>query len=146
MQPGLHAQSAGPGAPLRVFIVEDSLEFQERLIAMLEATGIAKIEGCAETVGESIREILEAKPDVLLLDLRLADGSGLEVLRATRPSLPAMRVAVVTNNATAQYRRACQQAGAHAFLDKSMDVDRLPELMRRWASGDGGEPTPFEIN
>lgn len=133
-------------AVLRVFIAEDSTDCQNRLIHLLEATAVARIEGCAETVQDATREVLELEPDVLVLDLLLRDGSGLDVLRATAALIPAMRVAVVTNNATEQYRRACEMAGAHAFLDKSLDIDRLPGLLRRWAAEKIGDPSPNEMN
>lgn len=133
-------------ALLRVFIAEDSRECQNRLIHMLQATGVARIEGCAETAQDATREVLELKPDVLVLDLVLREGSGLEVLRATAASNPAMRVAVVTNNATEQYRRACEMSGADAFLDKSLDIDRLPGLLQRWAADKTGESPPNEMD
>ncbi len=131
---------------LRVFIAEDSADCQNRLIHLLEATAVARIEGCAETVQDATREVLELKPDVLVLDLLLRDGSGLDVLRAAAALIPAMRVAVVTNNATEQYRRACKMAGAHAFLDKSLDIDRLPGLLRQWAAERIGDPPANEMN
>jgi len=133
-------------ALLRVFIAEDSKDCRNRLIEMLQATGVAKIEAYAETAEVATREVLRMKPDVLILDLVLRQGSGLDVLRATAASNPAMRVAVVTNNATEQYRRACETAGAHAFLDKSLDIDRLPGLLQRWAADKTGESSPNELN
>lgn len=142
----LSLQLAPPQALLRVFIAEDSADCRNRLIHLLEATTVARIEGCAESVQDATRGVLELKPDVLVLDLLLRDGSGLDVLRATAASNPAMRVAVVTNNATEQYRRACEMAGAHAFLDKSLDIDRLPGLMRRWAAEKFGDPSADEMN
>jgi len=142
----LSLRLAPPEALLRVFIAEDSTDCQKRLIQLLEAKAVVRIEGCAETVQDATREVLELKPDVLVLDLLLRDGSGLDVLRATAASNPSMRVAVVTNNATEQYRRACEMAGAHAFLDKSLDIDRLPGLVRRWAAEKIGDPSPSETN
>jgi DNA-binding NarL/FixJ family response regulator len=50
-----------------------------------------------------------------------------------RPSAPALHVAVLTNYATDQHRRACMDAGAEFFLDKSSDFARIREIVQRWS-------------
>ena len=94
--------------------------------------------GEAGTVGEAIEGIQSTRPGAVILDLQLEDGSGLDVLRAVYPSAPALHVAVLTNYATDQHRRACMAAGAEFFLDKSSDFPRIREIVQRWTARPDG--------
>ncbi|HEY6892858.1 MAG TPA: response regulator, partial [Rhodanobacteraceae bacterium] len=57
----------------------------------------------------------------VLLDYQLVEGTGVDVLRAVHPRLPHVAFIVLTNHATPQHRRACIDAGARFFLDKSTE-------------------------
>jgi DNA-binding NarL/FixJ family response regulator len=104
-------------APLTVFLVEDSLAIRARLASTIRGIEGTELVGEAGTVGGAIDGIRSTHPRALILDLQLEDGSGLEVLRAVQPSSPELHVAVLTNYATDQHRRACMDAGAECFLD-----------------------------
>ena len=80
----------------------------------------------------AISGVLGSACDVLLLDLPLADGSGLDVLSSLKVKRPALRVIVLTNFATAQHRQASLAAGADVFLDKSHESQRVPAILREW--------------
>jgi len=121
-------------APLTVYLVEDSLAIRERLARTIQGIEGTKLAGEAGTVGAAIDGIRATHPSALILDLQLEDGSGLEVLKAVRPASPAMHVAVLTNYATDQHRRACMDAGAEYFLDKSSDFPRIREIVERWTA------------
>ena len=115
-----------------VFLVEDSLAIRARLAATVRAIKGAELVGEAGTVGAAIDGIRAKRPGAVILDLQLEDGSGLEVLRAVHPAAPALHVAVLTNYATDQHRRACMNAGAEFFLDKSSDFARIREILQEW--------------
>lgn len=119
-------------APLTVYLVEDSLAIRARLAQTIQGIEGARLAGEAGTVGAAIDGIRATHPGVVILDLQLEDGSGLEVLKAVRPASPAMHVAVLTNYATEQHRRACMDAGAEYFLDKSSDFPRIREIVEGW--------------
>ena len=112
-------ESAQQAAPLMVFLVEDSLAIRARLAATIRAIDGAQLVGEAGKVGEAIDGIRATHPSAVILDLQLEDGSGLDVLKAVQPASPELHVAVLTNYATNQHRRACMDAGAEYFLDKS---------------------------
>ena len=118
-----------------VFLVEDSLPIRARLAATIRGIEGAALVGEAGTVGAAIDGIRSTHPRALILDLQLEDGSGLEVLRAVRPASPELHVAVLTNYATDQHRRACVDAGAEYFLDKSSDFPRIREIVLGWTRG-----------
>ena len=131
-------QSAQQDAPLMVYLVEDSPAIRARLAATIRGIEGAELVGEAGTVGAAIDGIRATHPSAVILDLQLQDGSGLEVLRAVHPSSPELRVAVLTNYATDQHRRACMDAGAEFFLDKSSDFPRIREIVQGWTTRPGG--------
>jgi DNA-binding NarL/FixJ family response regulator len=125
-------------ATLMVYLVEDSPAIRARLATTIRGIEGARLVGEAGTVGEAIEGIQSTRPGAVILDLQLEDGSGLDVLRAVYPSAPALHVAVLTNYATDQHRRACMDAGAEFFLDKSSDFPRIREIVQRWTARPDG--------
>lgn len=117
-----------------IYLVEDSPAIRARLAATIREIAGAELVGEAGKVREAIEGIRSTHPSAVILDLQLEDGSGLEVLRAVYPSAPALHVAVLTNYATDQHRRACMDAGAEYFLDKSSDFPRIREIVQRWTA------------
>ncbi len=86
----------------------------------------------AGTVAEAEEALRVAAPDIVLLDLMLPGGSGIDVLHAVR-RLPGDRipVAVVSAWTTPEYRTAADEAGADAFMAKPFVPDELAELVTR---------------
>ncbi len=115
---------------MRVLIADDSPLVVDRVSSVLAAMGRIEVVGRAGTVLETASAVRDLKPDVMILDLQMPDGSGLDVLQgiARDPSAPV--VIVLTNHGTPQHRRKCLQSGAHFFLDKSVEFDKLPEVLR----------------
>lgn len=114
--------------PVKVFLADDSAMIRSRLAAMLAARDMA-IVGEAETPEESIQGILAAHPDVVVLDVQLEGGTGLQVLRAVRAADPAIAFVVLSNNAGPAYRRRYLGEGAERFLDKTSEFDQLVEAV-----------------
>ena len=113
----------------RVFVVDDVPSMRERLHELLEEIDGVDVVGDAGTPGEAIAGILRTRPDCVLLDYQLIDGTGLDVLRAVRPQAPDIVFVMLTNHANPQYRRACLEAGARFFFDKSIEFDRIREVL-----------------
>jgi DNA-binding NarL/FixJ family response regulator len=114
-------------------VVEDAVEIRKRLVAMLDVLPGVEVVGEAASVQPAIDGVLASRPDVVLLDLQLADGGGgLAVLAAVKPQRPDLQVIVLSNFATPQYRQASLAAGADVFLDKSQEFGRVPEILRGW--------------
>ena len=112
-------------APLRVFIVEDSAVILEVLVTTLtEMLGVEIVGTAADE--PAVKAWLEGgdahRADVLLVDLFLAQGSGLSVLESARDAgLRASRV-VLTNYATPVIRERCRNLGALKVFDKSTEL------------------------
>jgi len=111
----------------RIFIVEDSPSVRRCLVELVGQIRGVTIVGEAESPEEAIAGIFRTLPHCVLLDFRLTGGTGVEVLRAVHPVLPDIGFIVLTNHPNAQYRRACIEAGAMAFLDKSTELGTLPQ-------------------
>jgi DNA-binding NarL/FixJ family response regulator len=110
--------------PVKVFIAEDSAIVRDRLSAMLSALEMDVV-GHGETPQACIDGILAAHPDVVVLDVRLEGGTGLEVLRAVRQAEPRIGFVVFSNNAGPAYRQRYLGEGAERFLDKTTEMDQL---------------------
>lgn len=123
---------------MRVFIVEDSEDVCHRLIEALDEIDGVEVVGCADSEIEAIEEILDQKPDVVVLDLQLRQGSGLNLLRILRKSSVMPKVIVLTNHAYAQYLQQCLAAGADYFFDKASEFMKVPEVLDLLANGGGG--------
>lgn len=118
-----HAMSSST-SPVKVFLADDSAAIRARVAGLL--AGRTQIVGEAETPQACIDGILATRPDVVVLDVQLDGGPGLDVLRAVRPTAPQVAFVVFSNNAGPAYRKRYLAAGAMLFLDKSSDAALLP--------------------
>lgn len=119
---GMSAVIATP-SPLKVFLAEDSVPVRARIAGMLSAT--TSIVGEGTTPQACIEGILQTRPDVVVLDVQLDGGQGLDVLRAVRAAVPHVVFVVFSNNSHPAYRKRYLAAGASLFLDKSTEFDQL---------------------
>ena len=116
-------------------IVDDSVEIQERLTERLKEIRGVEIVGQATTVGEALSAVRQLTPDLIILDLRLAEGNGLEVLGMIQREQLQTRVIVLTNFPYPQYERRARAAGAYAFLNKAKEFGRVADLVRSLLPG-----------
>jgi DNA-binding NarL/FixJ family response regulator len=119
-----------PAKTLKVFLADDSALIRSRVGAMLDASAMSVV-GQAQTPQACIDGILATHPDVVVLDVQLDGGAGLDVLRAVRPADPHIAFVVFSNNSGPAYRKRYLGAGAASFLDKSSEFDRLPQAVSR---------------
>lgn len=120
----------------RIFLVEDSVIIRERLLRLFEGLGGVEVVGDADGVPEAIAGIVAATPDVVVLDIKLKNGSGIDVLRHIEDRLPGVTVIMLTNYATGEYRRRCFEAGAEYFLDKTNEFQKLQGILDRLRHND----------
>jgi DNA-binding NarL/FixJ family response regulator len=114
---------------LRTYIVEDNTTIRENLIGALEELASIDSLGWAETENDARRWLADHGRgwDLAIVDLFLKQGSGLGVLEACRGRDCGQRVVVLSNYATPDMRRRCEQLGADAVFDKSNEIDALVE-------------------
>lgn len=112
----------------KVFLADDSAAIRARVADLL--AGRTHIVGEAETPQGCIDGILATRPDVVVLDVQLDGGQGLDVLRAVREVAPQVAFVVFSNNAGPAYRKRYLAAGAMQFLDKSSDAALLADAVQ----------------
>src|SRR5467141_1751060 len=114
----------------KLLLVDDSRPVRQRLASLIAELPGVEVVGQAGRVGEAIRKIDRLRPQIVVLDISLPDGTGLEVLRAIRKQRPFPRVIMLTNFTEAAYRDKCLQLGAEYFFDKSAQFDQAVEVIR----------------
>jgi DNA-binding NarL/FixJ family response regulator len=124
---------------IEVFIADDSLVVREHLVTMLDELAGIKIVGQAGNVAEAISGIRNLQPDVVILDIRMPDGSGIAVLQSIKQDRAVPMVIILTNYPFPGYRQKCLDAGADFFLDKSTEFDQIPKLLERLQQGSGSD-------
>jgi len=124
----------GHTALMQVFLVEDSAPVRERLTEMLQDLPDTRVLGHAAEADGAIRDILAAAPDVVLLDISLAAGSGFDVLRAVRPQAPQIDFYLLSNFAAFPYRQLAETLGARGFFDKAREFERVREVIAERAA------------
>src|SRR5512134_274354 len=118
-----------PGMPQRVLVVDDSPVVRNRVRSLLAETPGVRVVGEAEGVADAVAAIRLSRPDAVILDMRLRNGTGLEVLERVRDLTPPLRVVLLTNYDQQEYRDAARALGAVRFLDKSREFDRVAEAL-----------------
>ena len=96
---------------------------------MLAETRGVEVAGEAASVADALARLPVGRPDAVLLDLRLPDGDGFDVIRAAKALTPTPVVVVLTSCAYPQLEARGLAAGADWFLDKSTEFLRVPEIL-----------------
>jgi CheY-like chemotaxis protein len=125
---------------IRVLLVDDNRDFLDGLVAWFEGDAQVAIVGAAETGMEGLDLVDRLRPDLVLLDIRMAPMGGFEAARCIKAD-PAAPVVVLTSFlGNEEMRRAAAAAGADRFLAKSDVVEGLAALAREMTGG--RDPAP----
>lgn len=122
-------------APLRLLLVDDSEVVRAGLKALLQPACDLAIVGEAASVAEAIAVAGRTTPDIVLLDIRLPDGTGFDACRQILARLPATRVLVLTSVADEEVVDDAIRAGAHGYLLKEVNGKALLAAIRDVAGG-----------
>lgn len=116
----------GTMRPLKYFVVEDNAVIRQNLVATLhEILGLECV-GHAEDERGGVDWVRgDGACDLVIIDIFLKSGSGLEVLRHARAARPRTQLVVLTNYATSDMRNRCLQLGADRVFDKSAELEEL---------------------
>ena len=121
--------------PLRVMLVDDHEVVRSGIAAILTATDDIVVAGEAGSVREAIEEAERARPDVVVMDVRLADGSGIEATREIRAKRPATQVVMLTSFADDEALFASIMAGASGYVLKQVKGAELVRAIRTVGEG-----------
>ena len=120
---------------IRVFLLDDHEIVRTGLRSLFEAADDFVVVGEAGTAAEALDRIPPTHPDVALLDVRLPDGSGIEVCREIRSKSPDIACVMLTSYADDEALLAATLAGASGYVLKQVGASSLVDDVRRVADG-----------
>ena len=123
------------GDTTRVLVVEDHQVVAEGLAALINDQKDMKVVGQAGSVADSITLAAELKPDIVLMDFRLTDGTGADAATAIRQMRPETKLIFLTREDGDAARFAALEAGASGFIHKSRAAQEVVDSIRAVADG-----------
>jgi len=114
---------------LRIAVIEDSPEFLASITSLLSEIPDIVFAGSAATAEGALELLRRAEPDLVLLDVYLQRGTGMDVLKDLSFKRDHAVIAVMTNAPSSTLERCCLELGAKDFVDKADIVDWLPKLI-----------------
>lgn len=122
---------------LRVFLVEDSKDVRDFIVADIANIHGLQLIGYAETENDALSQLGEKACDVLILDIELKQGNGINLLRTISryDLLPDMLKIIFSNNISSMYRRIGAQFGVQFFFDKTTEFMQLRDLLQNISAG-----------
>ncbi|HEY8743312.1 MAG TPA: response regulator transcription factor [Chloroflexota bacterium] len=121
--------------PIRLLLVDDHALFREGLRLILESQEDLQVVGEAASGNEAVRKSLLLQPDVVVMDLTMPDGGGLEATEAIKQAFPQTQVLVLTMHDTQEYFFRLLQAGASGYVVKGAHKADLLAAIRAVATG-----------
>ena len=129
--PGIPNDRGGEGVPLlHVLVADDHSIVREGLRAVINAESDMEVVGEAADGAQAVQLALEAKPDIILMDLKMPRKGGVEAIREIRQADPKARILVLTSYSDEALVLSAIQAGALGYLLKETSADELPEAIR----------------
>ena len=123
------------GAVLRVVIADDSVSVRKRMVSLLSENPSVEVTAESSDVPSTIESVRTLRPHVLLLDISMPGGCGLDVLNVINTEHIPSKVLVLTNYSEPEYEAMARKGGAVAFLDKARDflkaVDYVNDFAKR---------------
>ena len=114
----------------RILLVEDEPTTRELMAAMLRKANY-EVLGMVADAASALIECQEKNPDIVLLDIELREGNGMDVLHVLRDRQPGMVVIMVSGEVYAERVLQAQQLGADGFVAKPFNIDRLVRALDR---------------
>jgi DNA-binding NarL/FixJ family response regulator len=129
------SDSAVP-SPLRLLVVDDHEVVRQGLAALLDRREGFQVVAEAGTVAESIEQARRHRPDIVIMDVRLPDGSGIEACRAIRAEFPATRIVMLTSYPDEEAVLSAIVAGASGYLLKQIRARDLVAALETVGRGE----------
>ena len=119
--------------PLKVLIADDSILIRARLSEMIAELDTIQLVGQVIDTPAALGAIRELKPDVVILDIYMPGGSGLQALKTIKALVPPPIVIMFTGHPEDQLKAACLEAGAEHFFDKAREFTAVMQVLERLA-------------
>ena len=119
---------------MKVIIADDSKLIRDRITERVELIDSVSVVTQTTNSYETIEEIEKHKPDLLILDIRMPEGSGINVLKYIQKNKIKIVTIVVTNYSILQYKDKCYELGADYFFNKATEFDEVFNLVEKLAN------------
>jgi len=126
-----------------ILVVDDEKSIREFLTILLQQEDYQVV--TAASVGEGKELLAKDRPALVMCDLKLPDGSGLEVLQHARSQNLSTPFIIITAHTTPQHALEAMRAGAAEYLSKPFNVDDLKTILAKLLSAPSADPRPFEV-
>jgi len=122
--------------PIRVLLVDDHAVFCDALSAILGLEADIQVVGRGGSVREAVEAARRLEPDVVLLDVHMPDGSGIEAVAAIKTDRPQTQVVILTSDEDESVLRSAVQAGVTGYLSKHESAAQVVQAVRSAARGE----------
>jgi two-component system response regulator DevR len=129
-------EPARPAGPMRVMVVDDHEVVRQGLVALLSRRDEFEVVAEAGSVGEAIASARRFMPDLVVMDVRLPDGSGIEACREIRSEMPQTKVVMLTSYPDEEAVLSAIIAGASGYLLKQVRGRDLVSALEAVGRGD----------
>ena len=123
-------------AAIRVLVVDDHAVFSDALATILGTNPDFQVVGKGSTVEEAIQRAHELQPDVVLLDVHMPDGSGVDAARIIKRDRPQTQVVILTSDEEESVLRSAVEAGVTGYLSKHESAQQVMQAVRSAAHGE----------
>jgi len=127
----------------KILVIDDEKSIREFLTILLQQEDYEV--ATAASVGEGIEQLTDSRPDLVMCDLKLPDGTGLEVLQHARAHHIETPFIIITAHTTPQHALEALRAGAAEYLSKPFNVDDLKAILTKLLSQLETPEIPFEV-
>jgi DNA-binding NarL/FixJ family response regulator len=135
-EPATSPTAGAPAKPLRLVVVDDHEVVRQGLVALLDRRPNFQVVAEAGTVEESLATARRFQPDIVIMDVRLPDGSGIEACRDIRAELPSTRVVILTSFPDDEAVFSAIVAGASGYLLKQIRARDLVAALEAVGRGE----------
>jgi DNA-binding NarL/FixJ family response regulator len=122
---------------MRILIADEHVLFREGLQSLLSREPDMEVVGQTSTVQGTVDQAASLMPDMVLMDIRLRDGSGLEALKSIKTQCPECRVVILSDHDSNENLFDAFRSGANGYILKDTPIEKLVNAMR---AGRPGEP------
>jgi DNA-binding NarL/FixJ family response regulator len=115
---------------MKILVADDSSLFRDRIKSLLQYINNNSVVYEADNGADALQIIRKKQPDLAILDIRMPELSGIEVLKKIRKLKMKVKICILTNYAYPIYKRRCIEAGADYFLRKTEDFEEIETIVR----------------
>ena len=119
---------------MKIIIADDSSLFRDRIKDLLKTLNNVEIVGEAVNGLEALQLVEDKKPDLVILDIRMPEMNGIEVLRKIREKGIGVKICMLTNYPFKQYKEKCLAEGSDYFFDKNIDINQILDVISKLAN------------